>query len=42
MLDVYPMNHFHSIHQFLGVVWRQADPVALYLEHARRLKQAGL
>jgi triacylglycerol lipase len=40
--DNYPMNHFHSVNQLNGLVSRDADPVALYLEHAQRLKQAGL
>ena len=40
--DDYPMNHFHSINQILGLVGPDAKPVALYVEHARRLKQAGL
>ena len=40
--DDYPMNHFHSINQILGLVGPDATPVTLYVEHARRLKQAGL
>lgn len=40
--DDYPMNHFHAVNQFWGLVGDGVDPVELYLEHARRLKQAGL
>lgn len=40
--DDYPMNHFHTVNQFSGLVGPGADPVGLYLAHARRLKAAGL
>lgn len=40
--DDYPMNHFHTVNQFSGLVGPDADPVGLYLAHARRLKAAGL
>jgi triacylglycerol lipase len=40
--DDYPLNHFHSVNQLNGLVGKDADPVALFLEHAVRLKQAGL
>jgi triacylglycerol lipase len=40
--DDYPMNHFHSVNQLMGLVPEGVDPVGLYVEHARRLKQAGL
>ena len=40
--DDYPMNHFHAINLFWGVVGTDVDPVQLYVDHAHRLKQAGL
>ncbi len=40
--DDYRLNHFHSVNQLLGLVAKDVDPVALYVEHAQRLKQAGL
>lgn len=40
--DDYPMNHFHTVNQFSGLVGPDADPVGLFLAHARRLKAAGL
>lgn len=40
--DDYPMNHFHAVNLFLGLVSPDVDPVQLFLEHAQRLKQAGL
>jgi triacylglycerol lipase len=40
--DDYPMNHFHTVNQLSGLVSPGADPVGLYLAHARRLKAAGL
>lgn len=40
--DDYPMNHFQSVNQLSGLVGPGVDPVALYVEHARRLKAAGL
>lgn len=40
--DDYPMNHFHAVNQIFGVVGRDVDPVALFRDHAARLKQAGL
>lgn len=39
--DDYPMNHFQSVNQLLGLTGPGVDPVALFLEHAQRLKQAG-
>jgi len=40
--DDYPMNHFQAVNQFFGLVGPDVDPVRLYLDHARRLKEAGL
>lgn len=40
--DDYPMNHFHAVNQIFGVVGPGVDPVALFREHAARLKRAGL
>ena len=40
--DDYPLNHFHLINQFFGLVGDEVDPVELYLDHAKRLKAAGL
>jgi triacylglycerol lipase len=40
--DDYPMNHFQSVNQMSGLVGPNVDPVALYVDHARRLKAAGL
>ena len=40
--DDYPMNHFHSVNQMSGLVGPNVDPIALYVEHAHRLKAAGL
>lgn len=39
--DDYPMNHFQSVNQLFGLAGPGVDPVALFLAHARRLKQAG-
>ena len=38
----YPLDHMDSINQTTGLVRPGIDPVALYLEHAERLKQAGI
>lgn len=40
--DDYPMNHFQIVNQFSGLVGPGADPVGLMVEHAHRLKEAGL
>lgn len=40
--DDYPLDHFDIINQTFGLVGKGADPVRLFLEHARRLKEAGL
>lgn len=37
----YPLDHMDSINQTAGLVRPGINPVALYLEHAERLKQAG-
>lgn len=40
--DDYPLNHFHLVNQFFGLVGKEVDPVQLYLDHAVRLKAAGV
>ena len=41
--DDYPWNHLDEINQVLGTIGKDApDPVAFYIQHATRLKNAGL
>lgn len=40
--DNYPMNHMEKINQLFGVGSLFVDAVALYRQHANRLKLAGL
>lgn len=40
--DDLPMNHFHIVNQIAGLVDESADPVAMYVAHARRLKALGM
>ena len=41
--DDYPWNHLDQINQVLGTIGKDApDPVAFYVQHANRLKWAGL
>ena len=41
--DDYPWNHLDEINQVLGTIGKDApDPVAFYVQHANRLKWAGL
>ncbi|MET1078545.1 MAG: triacylglycerol lipase [Pseudomonas sp.] len=40
--DQYPLDHFDSINQTFGLVGKGADPVGLFIEHGRRLAEAGL
>ncbi|MFT0138303.1 esterase/lipase family protein [Alcanivoracaceae bacterium MT1] len=40
--DDYPMNHLDEVNQVLGMRWPWLDPVALYRQHANRLKTSGL
>lgn len=40
--DDYPMNHFQAVNQFSGLVGPDVNPLALYLDHVLRLKNAGL
>ena len=40
--DDYPMDHFDIVNQSLGLVGKGADPVRLFVEHAARLKAAGV
>lgn len=42
-LGVYRQNHLDEVNQVAGIPdWFSADPVSLYVAHARRLKSAGL
>lgn len=38
----YPLDHFDSVSQMAGRVCKGIDPVELYVEHAERLKKAGV
>ncbi|TWI54845.1 triacylglycerol lipase [Pseudomonas duriflava] len=38
----YPLDHLDIINQLAGVVGHGTDPVGLYVNHALRLKEAGL
>lgn len=40
--DDYPLDHFDIINQSLGLVGKGAEPVRLFVEHAQRLKAAGV
>jgi triacylglycerol lipase len=40
--DDFPLDHFDIVNQHLGLVGKGADPVGLFLDHAARLKAAGL
>lgn len=40
--DDYPLDHFDIVNQTLGLVGKGADPVGLFVKHAKRLKAAGL
>lgn len=40
--DQYPLDHFDIVNQSLGLVGKGAEPVRLFVEHARRLKAAGV
>lgn len=40
--DDFPLDHFDIINQSFGLVGRGADPVGLFVVHARRLHEAGL
>ncbi|WP_296259014.1 MULTISPECIES: esterase/lipase family protein [unclassified Pseudomonas] len=40
--DDYPLDHFDIVNQHWGLVGKGANPVGLFLEHAARLKAAGL
>lgn len=40
--DEYPLDHFDIVNQSLGLVGKGAEPVRLFVEHARRLKAAGV
>ncbi|MCQ6255724.1 triacylglycerol lipase [Pseudomonas sp. Q11] len=40
--DDYPLDHFDIVNQSLGLVGKGAEPVRLFVEHAARLKVAGV
>ncbi|MEX6503949.1 esterase/lipase family protein [Pseudomonas zhanjiangensis] len=40
--DDFPLDHFDIINQSFGLVGKGADPVGLFVAHARRLCDAGL
>jgi triacylglycerol lipase len=40
--DDYPLDHFDIVNQSLGLVGRGAEPIRLFVEHAQRLKEAGV
>lgn len=40
--DDYPLDHFDIVNQSLGLVGKGAEPIRLFVEHAQRLKAAGL
>ncbi|WP_339531797.1 triacylglycerol lipase [Pseudomonas mucidolens] len=40
--DDYALDHFDIVNQSLGLVGKGAEPVRLFVEHAQRLKAAGL
>ena len=40
--DDFPLDHFDIVNQTFGLVGKGADPVRLFMEHAARLKAAGL
>ncbi|BCX65924.1 MULTISPECIES: esterase/lipase family protein [Pseudomonas] len=40
--DEYPLDHFDIVNQSLGWVGKGGEPVRLFVEHAARLKAAGL
>ncbi|MBC3362922.1 triacylglycerol lipase [Pseudomonas sp. SWRI154] len=40
--DDYPLDHFDIVNQSLGLVGKGAEPIRLFVEHAERLKSAGV
>lgn len=38
----YHLDHFDTVNQLAGMTPKATDPVALYVEHAQRLKERGL
>lgn len=40
--DAYPLDHFDIVNQSVGLVGKGAEPIRLFVEHAGRLKAAGL
>ncbi|AHL31937.1 alpha/beta hydrolase [Pseudomonas brassicacearum] len=40
--DDYPLDHFDIVNQSLGLVGKGAEPVRLFVEHAERLRAAGV
>lgn len=40
--DDYPLDHFDIVNQSFGLVGKGAEPIRLFVEHAKRLKAAGV
>ncbi|WP_248751024.1 triacylglycerol lipase [Pseudomonas sp. MWU15-20650] len=40
--DDYALDHFDIVNQSMGLVGKGAEPIRLFVEHARRLKEAGV
>ena len=40
--DDYALDHFDIVNQSMGLVGKGAEPIRLFVEHARRLKAAGV
>lgn len=40
--DDYPLDHFDIVNQSMGLVGKGAEPIRLFVEHAQRLKAAGV
>jgi len=40
--DDYALDHFDIVNQSLGLVGKGAQPIRLFVEHAQRLKAAGV
>ena len=40
--DEFPLDHFDIVNQSIGLVGKGAEPIRLFVEHAARLKAAGI
>lgn len=40
--DDYALDHFDIVNQSMGLVGKGAEPIRLFVEHAQRLKAAGV